>query len=242
MTTLYLRASGHAGRSYRGFRWPLAGPVEAPDWDPAVFDEGHALHGDPWGCGEPEGRRQWRAWCENSGYDLFQVVAVEPEHVHGRQPQKFGRGEVRFLGAFDDAIAYLVEQAPPGLAIPWAKIDAGPGGRAVVGHFGKATAEGNGTAVAGEEGIASTGDGGVAITGSRGTATAGVGGTVAAGHGGTLRLHRLEPSSRRPQVRRIEAVVGRHGILPNTLYRLDPDSPAYPWMAVGNALAWAAQC
>lgn len=47
---LVLRTVYNDMTSYRGFKWPESGHVEAPDWED-TWECGYGLHGLPWGKG-----------------------------------------------------------------------------------------------------------------------------------------------------------------------------------------------
>jgi len=48
---IVLRTCAEDGTSSHGFKWPMSGIVEAPDWKPTP-ECGHGLHGWLWGCGD----------------------------------------------------------------------------------------------------------------------------------------------------------------------------------------------
>ena len=136
-----------------GFRWPEAGEVAAPDWDPYPRCGG-GLHGWLWGEGTVHG---------NIGQDVIDdpksrwliVEVLKSDVVELPGKVKFPRGEVVFVGDREAVVAYLVERAPSGKSIAF------------------------NTATAGDRGTATAGDRGTATAGYGGTATAGYGGTIA---------------------------------------------------------------
>jgi hypothetical protein len=180
---LVLRTCSPDGTSYGGFRWPLTGPVECPDWEPTDLC-GHGLHGLPWGVGAAH----LLSWVGNNGW----VVRVDT-HADYRAGAgdltnkcKFRAGVVVLAAASrEECVALIQRYAPPGLPINWSTATAGDWGTATAGDQGTATAGYGGTATAGDQGTATAGDWGTATAGYGGTATAGDWGTATAGNGGT---------------------------------------------------------
>jgi len=172
---LVMRTCDKDMRGYGGFQWPESGPVECPDWDPAV-QCGGGLHGLLWGEGsgdllaidEPEAK--WLIVEVDFSY-IVDLTAT------GSVKCKFQRGVVVFVGNQYSATKWLSEHGGQGRAII--------GGTSTAGHRGTATAGDGGTSTAGHRGTATAGDGGTSTAGHRGTATAGHRGTATAGDGGT---------------------------------------------------------
>ena len=192
-----------------GFRWPEAGEVAAPDWDPYPRCGG-GLHGWLWGEGKVHG---------NIGQDVIDdpksrwliVEVLKSDVVELPGKVKFPRGEVVFVGDREAAVAYLVERAPSGKSIA----------------FHRATAGESGTATAGESGTATAGYGGTATAGHGGTATAGDRGTATAGESGTIAIRWYDPKC--DKYRLAVAEVGESGIEPATAYCLDIVDGAPQW-------------
>jgi hypothetical protein len=188
-TALVLRTCAADMTSYYGFRWPAAGPVEAPDWDPHPVCGG-GLHGLLWG----EGDGSLLNWRPDA---VWLVVEVEVADIVALGPKvKFPRGTVVYAGARAGAIEYLAARAPRGVVIVGATVTTGDHGTAIVGDRGHATVGDGGTATAGDGGqavagiygTATAGAHGHAVAGGYGTAIVGPSGTAAAGEGGTLSL------------------------------------------------------
>jgi hypothetical protein len=156
---LVLRTCSPDGTSYGGFRWPLTGPVECPDWEPTDLC-GHGLHGLPWGVGATH----LLSWVGNNGW----VVRVDT-HADYRAGAgdltnkcKFRAGVVVLAAASrEECVALIQRYAPPGLPINWGTATAGYQGTATAGDWGTATAGYGGTATAGDQGTATAGDWGI---------------------------------------------------------------------------------
>ena len=198
-TVLVLRTCAAQRRSHGGFQWPEKGPVEAPDWNSEPVCGG-GLHGLLWGVGDAS-LVSWQ------GDALWLVVRVHvAEIVDLGAKVKFPRGAVVCCGSRADCARYLATHDPE--------------------HSTRGA--GAGTATAGDAGTATAGDAGTATAGVRGTATAGYAGTataadgrVSAGAGGILAFRRWDHASG-AYVWHM-AIVGRDGIEPDVLYRVDED-------------------
>ena len=130
-TVLVLRVCHADMSSSRGFVWPAAGPVEAPDWSP-VAECGHGLHGWLWGAGDISAsdahRRDGAKWL---------VVEVEADSLVDLAGKvKFPRGVVVFCGDANDAAALIATRAPAGTAIIRGTATAGYRGTATAGVGG----------------------------------------------------------------------------------------------------------
>jgi hypothetical protein len=239
-TALVLRTCAADMTSHSGFRWPAAGPVEAPDWDPHPVCGG-GLHGLLWG----EGDGSLLSWRPDAVWLVVEVEVADIVAIHGSKV-KFPRGIVVYAGERAKAIDYLAARAPRGVAIVGATVTTGDHGVAAAGYYGTATAGYRGTATAGDYGAATAGDygtatagtGGTATAGFRGHATAGVGGhatageggtaavgeggTAAAGEGGTLWLRWWAG----PHYRTTTLYVGEDGIEAGQPYRVDAQGRA----------------
>jgi hypothetical protein len=111
---LVLRSNKSDMTSYNGFKWPLRGPVEAPDWK-NTDKCGNGLHGLPWGVGGN--------YCNMDDTAVWIVVRVSTrkgryQHGSGEMTDKckFKSGVVIFSGTRDDAVAVIAAQCP----MPWA--------------------------------------------------------------------------------------------------------------------------
>jgi hypothetical protein len=134
-----LRTCQDDGTSYGGFRWPLAGPVKAPDWDPEPRCGG-GLHGLLWGCGDP-------AYLPYSA-GTWQIVSIDTwVDLDGKI--KAPGGEVVFSGTQEGALAYLDANGAADKPVVYAHRTAGDRGTATAGDYGTATAGDSGTATAG---------------------------------------------------------------------------------------------
>lgn len=193
---LMLRTSTKGHRSYGGFQWPEAGPVEAPDWDPYPI-HGGGLHGAARG----EGNGYFFNWDESA---VWQVVEYDPDEAVDLKGQiKVPRGVVVYSGDRETATR-IIQDRYPGAAVIGGTVTAGRLGVAATGDFGTSSAGDRGTAIAGGYGIATAGNHGTAhvgecgtaiagnygtaIAGDNGIAIAGYGGTVAAGMGGIIQI------------------------------------------------------
>jgi hypothetical protein len=139
--SLVLRTCKADLTSRGGFRWPAAGYVEAPDWNP-IAECGNGLHGLLWG----EGNGELVSWEQDAKWLVVEVetsviVPIGPDKV------KFPRGVVVHCGDRKSATEYLAAH--------------GGAGRAIVG--GTATAGDSGTATAGDRGTATAGDSGTLL-------------------------------------------------------------------------------
>jgi hypothetical protein len=195
-TVLILRTCNADMTSHRGFRWPQAGAVTAPDWDPSPRCGG-GLHGLAWG----EGTGALLDWDPDARWLVVEVPADTVVDLSGKV--KFPAGTVTYAGDRQGAVDMI--QAHPGAV-----------GRAVAG--GTATAGYGGTATAGYGGTATAGYGGTATAGDGGTATAGYGGTATAGDRGVLAICWYDSTEGRYRTR-VTAVDGET-ILPDVPYRL----------------------
>jgi len=110
-TVLVLRTCAADMTARGGFRWPMEGPVAAPDWDPAPVCGG-GLHGLLWG----EGNGQLLSWEPGA---KWLVVEVEKRAIVdlGGEKVKFPRGVVVHVGDQRSATEYLLARAPAGKAI-----------------------------------------------------------------------------------------------------------------------------
>jgi len=212
MTTshfLALRTCNADMSSRNRFRWPLSGPVEAPDW--RDDDKcGGGLHALKWGCGSGV----LLGWHGSARWLVVRVPEGSERDL--KDKVKFPRGEVIFVGDRLSAIDYLLANGAAGMPVVGATVSAGDHGRAVVGDFGEAMAGNYGTAVAGLFGTASAGDFGTASVGNHGRASAGYGGMASAGDYGTMAIRWSADARERAVVAR----VGENGIRPGALYRL----------------------
>lgn len=82
--------------SHNGFKWPVSGEVEAPDWD-AAPQCGNGLHGWPWGIGVGIGK-------EPSPHAL--VFAAPPDSVVEIEPGKckVPRARVVYVGTLAECM------------------------------------------------------------------------------------------------------------------------------------------
>ena len=136
-TALVLRTCAADMTAYEGFRWPEAGPVEAPVWDPAAVC-GRGLHGLLWG----EGDGNLLSWAPDAKWLVVEVVAGSVVDLDGKV--KFPRGTVVHCGDRVSATRYLTEHGGQGRAIVGGTATAGDGGTATAGPCGTATAGENG--------------------------------------------------------------------------------------------------
>ena len=131
--------------SYDGFRWPEAGAVEAPDWNPEPVCGG-GLHGLLDGCGDGS----LLSWDEGAKWLVVEVDEwVEIDNAKVKAP----RGRVVYVGERGGAIAVGVER------YGWDESRC-VGGQATAGYRGQATAGNYGQATAGDAGQATAGDAG----------------------------------------------------------------------------------
>jgi len=210
--------------SYRGFKWPKRGRVEAPDWNPEPVCVG-GLHGLRPGDNEPG------QWYDYDKYLALRVVTADIVDLNGKC--KFPAATVLHVADnMANLSAWLQARGETG---PWYRgtATAGYGGTAAagyrgtasVGSYGTATAGSYGTASAGYRGTASVGSYGTALAGESGTAsagrygtaTAGYLGTASAGYGGIIQIRWSDGT----RYRIATAYVGENGIKANVLYRLD---------------------
>jgi hypothetical protein len=99
-----LRSCKEDMSSYGGFKWPKAGPVEAPNWEPGVAKCGNGLHGLLWG----KGTKQYCPKTENwivAAVNEADCVWVDEEKV------VFPRAWVEFCGPWYDALFFLLKKA-----------------------------------------------------------------------------------------------------------------------------------
>src|SRR5579864_8878435 len=162
---LIIKCVAHNGKTYNDFQWPLTigAIVEAPDWNvqPSC---GGGLHGWPWGFSIGDGKEP--IWS-----DLWLVFGALPEDVINLDGKcKARRGTVRFIGAWQDATAFVLAGQ-----MAWVHIHS-RGAASATGERGAASATGwRGAASAtGERGAASaTGwSGAASATGWSGAASA----------------------------------------------------------------------
>jgi hypothetical protein len=204
--------------SHGGFRWPEAGPVEAPDWS----DDGECgggLHGLLRGEGDG-GLLNWNSVAR------WLVVRVRAADVRDLGDKvKFPRGEVVHVGDRHSAAALIASLHPEARAIVGYTATAGFGGTATSGDYGtstsgdygRSTSGYYGTSTAGDYGTSTSGYGGTSTSGDRGTSTSGEGGTAASGDGGIIVIWRYAGGRRRLVV----GYVGENGIKPNVAYKLN---------------------
>ena len=119
-TVLCLRTVKQDGTEDNGFKWPIYGYVEAPDWNPKA-ECGNGLHGYLRGAGDAN---------EIVRDGLFQVVKVlEAEVINLDGKVKFPRCEVVFTGSQKDATDILVKEYP-GVSVIGATVAVGIGWQA----------------------------------------------------------------------------------------------------------------
>ncbi len=188
-TVLLLRTTDAQGCSHGGFQWPreIGAVVTAPDWSPDP-ECGRGLHGLLWGEGNVG------LLSESSGALWWVVEADAASVVDLGDKVKVPQATVRHIGTRDEAVAWLVAQAP-GHATCYARV------------------------MAGDEGTAMAGHGGTAMAGDWGTATAGYEGTATAGDWGMLAIRRWDGR----RYRLVVGYVGENGIEAGVPYRLDAD-------------------
>lgn len=137
---LVLRTCRADMTSYRGFKWPESGPVEAPDWQP---DEecGNGLHGWLWGVGDYSLKHD----DPNAKWLVVEVNASEIIDLEGKV--KFPSGNVLYCGDFATAFRMVRERAPDATVSNFSSCD-----------YGHATATGrrDHATATGESGLAST--------------------------------------------------------------------------------------
>jgi len=220
---LVLRTCAADMTSRNGFKWPVSGPVECPDWE-ASTECGNGLHGALWG----EGDGSLFNWDANA---VWQVVEID-EWIDLGGKVKFPRGVVvhtgdqksstdyiRANGASGSVIGAFVTAGYRGTATAGYRgtATAGDHGTATAGYCGTATAGNGSTATAGDHGTATAGDRSTATAGDHGTATAGDHGTATAGDGGIIQIKHWDGSRHRIKT----AYVGEDGIEANVAYRLN---------------------
>lgn len=163
---LVLRTCRSYMTSYRGFRWPESGPVEAPDWDPTP-SPGHGLHGWLWG----EGNGAIGYWSDDARWLVVRVPADTIVDLGGKV--KFPRGEVVHCGDRESATRYLVEHGGAGRAIIGRTATSGYGGAAISGDRGASTSGNWSASMSGDHGSATSENYGISITRNCGTSITG---------------------------------------------------------------------
>ena len=189
-----------------GFRWPLVvgSVVECEKWDPQPICGG-GLHGLPWG----EGRADLLSTDADAVWLVFaapadEVVAItEEEGGKSKAP----RGVVRYVGARDEAVAYLLAHGAAGRAVVWATVTGGDWAT-VTGGDGATVTGGDGATVTGGDGATVTG-------GDRATVTGGVDGTIIVRHwdGKRSRTH--------------VGYIGEDGVEAGVAYRWDAEAARF---------------
>lgn len=151
-TVLCLRSVKKDGTSYKGFKYPVKGYVEAPDWSPTPD-----CFGGLYGYLKGEGSGHSLCWD-----GLFQVVKVLTDEVVDLGFKvKFPRCEVILTGSQQEATSLLTQTYPNSAVIgATVKIGDNVSPPAYVGNYGTAIAGENGSAIAGYRGKAMTGNGG----------------------------------------------------------------------------------
>jgi hypothetical protein len=211
-TVLVIRTCGPDMTSYGGFRWPVSGPVEAPDWDPTP-ECGHGLHGLLWGVGEGA----LLDWSPEATWLVVEVDADVIVDLGGKV--KYPSGTVIHCGNRMSATQYIVERGADSSWVVGYTATAGDCGTATAGYGGTATAGYGGTATAGDRGTATAGDRGTATAGDRGTATAGYRGTATAGDWGTVVVRYWD--ERTQCMRLAVGYVGEDGLQANQPYHVE---------------------
>ena len=150
---LVLRTCDEDMTAHGGFKWPVKGPVEAPDWDPSPVCGG-GLHGLLWGIGDSS----LLNWDEKAKWMAVEVDASKIVDLTGKV--KFPNGRVVMVGSQVDVCNYIAERAPAGSKCIGACVKAGDNGTATAGDCGTATAGDRGTATAGDCGTATAGQAG----------------------------------------------------------------------------------
>lgn len=123
---LILRTCQPDGTSHGGFKWPMSGQVEAPDWQDTIVC-GHGLHGLPWGVGG-SGYLSWNDKANNGWVAIVDTRAGGYRHGSGELQNKckFQRAEVILTNADrEKCCALLMKHAPQLLAINWSTQTAG---------------------------------------------------------------------------------------------------------------------
>ena len=102
---LVLRTCDKDLKSYSGFQWPGAGPVEATDWDqdPAI-NCGKGLHGLAWG----EGNGALLSSDLDAKWLVVEVNASDLVQSSGGDKVRFRRGNVIYCGDMCGAISRCV--------------------------------------------------------------------------------------------------------------------------------------
>ncbi len=180
---LVLRTCNKDMISHNGFKWPVNGPVVAPDWE-ANDNCGGGLHGLLWGSQSGGDYLNWNPEA------IWMVLRVHRRDLRTgkrylQDKCKFRRGVVVCCGTREKALKYLNRFVVDKAAVVCGTATAGDSGTATAGDSGTATAGDRGTATAGYRGTATAGHSGTATAGHRGTATAGHGGTATADDSGT---------------------------------------------------------
>ena len=191
---LILRTCQPNGTSHGGFKWPMSGQVEAPDWQDTIVC-GHGLHGLPWGVGG-SGYLSWNDKANNGWVAIVDTRAGGYRHGTGELQDKckFQRAEVVLANVDrEECCALLQKYAPQLAAINWSTQTAGYASTQTAGDESTQTAGYASTQKAGDEstqkaGYESTQTAGYASTqtaGDESTQTAGDESTQTAGYAST---------------------------------------------------------
>jgi len=168
--------------AYNGFKYPVSGLVEAPDFVPHNRC-GNGLHGALWG----EGDGDLFSWDADAKWLVIEVPDETIIHGSGEMigKCKFPRGNVIFVGDQKQATDFLRSNGGEGRVIIGATVTTGDVGTATAGYGGVAIAGRRGTATTGDRGTAIVGDFGVATAGYRGCTIAGYYGSATTGNYGS---------------------------------------------------------
>lgn len=208
-----LRTCDRDGRGFGGFQYPRAGEVWDPNWNPRPLT-GNGIHGLAWGQGNA-------SQLSPAPDAVWLVLLADPADVVDLGDKvKCRGGEVAYYGDRAGAIRYLASLGAggPDRPLPFHRVVAGDGGRAVTGLRGTSIAGELGEAVSGDEGISVVSLAGVARSGLRGTSVAGVGGRASSGLGGLLRFLFLGDDG---SLQFYSVVVDGAQVVGNALYRFD---------------------
>lgn len=220
-----LRTCDSKMRTFRGFKWPESGYVEADKWKPE-HPFMYGLFGLLWG----EGNGSLLDSEPDAKWIITKVLASDIVQLKEKTQVKYPKGEVVFVGEKQSATLKIIELGAKGRRVCYAKIEMGDmemaavgyGGTAISGYCGISSSGPEGISISGKYGESDTGFKGLSVSGDFGTSFAGQGGIVMSGVKGIIGICYYDPDNNRNRYK--IGYIGEDGLKPNVKYRLSNDA------------------
>jgi hypothetical protein len=161
------------------FKWPKAGKVVCPDWDPTPKC-GNGLYGHLWGGG-------WQCVLDFSPDSVWMVCAVDPDKIVDLDGKvKFSECEVVFCGSRIDATQYIYERAPRDVKVHGLMLTVGDNATVSGGYYATVSGGDYATVSGGDYATVSGGDNATVSGGYYATVSGGYYATVSGGDNATV--------------------------------------------------------